>query len=233
MIGGNENFTNGPIVDMDENVSNSVFTKTFFWMFLGLLSTAVISWISYSSDFFMELLFNGGFMALLVAEVIVVIAFSALLRKLSPTVAGILYFVYAALNGITLASIFYVYELQSIVLLFAVSCLVFGGFAFYGYKTKKDLTKWSTIVFGALLGVLVVSLLNLFFHNSTLDILIDCVVLLLFFGITIYDVNKIKQLSECDTISQDKLHIYGALQLYLDFINIFLRILALFGKRRN
>lgn len=89
------------------------------------------------------------------------------------------------------------------------------------------------MLFGTLLAGLVVSLLNLFFKNSVLDIIIDWVILLVFFGITAYDMNKIKQLSFVDTINQDKIHIYGAMELYLDFINIFLRVLSIFGKRRD
>ena len=149
------------------------------------------------------------------------------------TIVGILYFLYAAINGVSLATIFYVFELNSIILLFIVSSLLFGGFALYGYKTKKDLSNWHTLLFGTLLAGLVVSILNLFFKNSVLDIIIDWVILLVFFGITAYDMNKIKQLSLVDTIDQDKIHIYGAMELYLDFINIFLRILSIFGKRRD
>lgn len=227
MIGNEEYYSDG--IEM----KNDVLPKTFFWMFLGLLGTAIVSWYTYSSGLFATILLEGYFSTLLILEVVVVLLFSFLFKKLSPTMVGILFFIYAAINGVSLATIFYVFELNSIILLFVISSLLFGGFALYGYKTNKDLSNWRTLLFGTLLAGLVVSLFNLFFRNSMLDIIIDWVILLVFFGITAYDMNKIKQLSTIDTIDQDKIHIYGAMELYLDFINIFLRILSLFGKRRD
>lgn len=227
------------MMEEEENFSdvitntNAILPKTFFWMFLGLLGTAIVSFYTYASGLFATVLMNGYFGPLLILELVVVLLFSLLFRKLPATIVGILYFLYAAINGVSLATIFYVFELNSIILLFIVSSLLFGGFALYGYKTKKDLSNWHTLLFGTLLAGLVVSLLNLFFKNSVLDIIIDWVILLVFFGITAYDMNKIKQLSFVDTINQDKIHIYGAMELYLDFINIFLRVLSIFGRRRD
>lgn len=227
------------MMEEEENFSdvitntNAILPKTFFWMFLGLLGTAIVSFYTYASGLFATVLMNGYFGPLLILELVVVLLFSLLFRKLPATIVGILYFLYAAINGVSLTTIFYVFELNSIILLFIVSSLLFGGFALYGYKTKKDLSNWHTLLFGTLLAGLVVSLLNLFFKNSVLDIIIDWVILLVFFGITAYDMNKIKQLSFVDTINQDKIHIYGAMELYLDFINIFLRVLSIFGKRRD
>lgn len=227
MIENEENYSN------EIEMRNDVLPKTFFWMFLGLLATAIVSLYTYSSGLFATILTEGYFSILLVAEIIVVLLFSFLFKKLSPTMVGILYFIYAAINGISMATIFYVFELNSVILLFVVSSLLFGGFALYGYKTNKDLSNWYTLLFGTLIAGLIVSLFNLFFRNSILDIIIDWVILIVFFGITAYDMNKIKQLSMIDTINQDKIHIYGAMELYLDFINIFLRILSIFGKRKN
>lgn len=170
---------------------------------------------------------------LLIAEVIVVLLFSFLFKKLPATVVGILYFIYAAINGVTLSTIFYLFELNSIIYLFLASAALFGIFAFIGYKTDADLSKWHTLLFGVLIVGVILSLINIFIGNSMLDVILDWVILLVFFGITMYDMNKIKNLETEDLRDQDKLHIYGAMELYLDFINIFLRILALFGKRRN
>ncbi len=222
--------SNEPIV---ENLENSFIPKTFFWMFLGLLSTAIVAWYTYSSGLFINILTGNSFGLLLVAEVVVVLLFSFLFRKLSPTVVGILYFIYAAINGVTLSTIFVVFELQSIVLLFVASSVLFGGLALYGYKTSKDLSNWHSLLFGTLIVGLIVSLINLFMKNTMLDIILDWVILLVFFGITAYDMNKIKQLSLDSNLDKSKLHIYGAMELYLDFINIFLRILSIFGKRRD
>lgn len=216
-----------------ENVKNDFIPKTFFWMFLGLLGTAIVAWYTYSSGLFINILTGNAFGILLIVEVIVVLVFSFLFRKLSPTIVGILYFIYAAINGVTLSTIFVVFELNSIVLLFVASAILFGCLGLYGYKTSKDLSNWRTLLFGTLIIGLIVSLVNLFIGNTILDVILDWVILFVFFGITIYDMNKIKQLSLLPDLDKSKLHIYGAMQLYLDFINIFLRILSIFGKRRN
>ena len=137
------------------------------------------------------------------------------------------------INGVTLSVVFVVYELSSIVSVFIISALVFGILGFIGYKTNRDLNSWGTYIIVFLIAGIVLSLLNLIvFRSSVLDIAIDWF-LILFCGATIYDINKIKVLQESADINQDKIHIYCAMQLYLDFINIFLRILSLFGKSKD
>lgn len=218
---------------MEEENESNLIAKTFFWMFLGLLGSAIVAWYTYASGLFVDIIFKGYFNILLIAELVVVILFSWLFKKLPPTIVAILYFVYAMINGVSLAVIFVVFELSSIVFLFGASALLFGGMAFYGYKTKKDLGNWKTLLFGILIVGIILSIVNLFLGNSMLDVILDWVILFVFFGITAYDMNKIKQLQYEADLDQSKLHIYGAMELYLDFINIFLRILSLFGKRRN
>lgn len=138
------------------------------------------------------------------------------------------------INGVTLSVVFVVYELSSIVSVFIISALVFGILGFIGYKTNRDLNSWGTYIIVFLIAGIVLSLLNLIlFRSSVLDIAIDWLILILFCGATIYDINKIKVLQESADINQDKIHIYCAMQLYLDFINIFLRILSLFGKSKD
>ena len=208
-----------------EKTENSFISKTFFWMFLGLLSTAGVAWYTYSSGLWVNIFVNGYFNILLIAELVVVVLFSLLFRKLPAIGVAILYFLYSMINGVS--------ELNSIVTLFAVSALLFGSFAFLGYITKKDLSKWYYLLFGTLLASIIVSIVNIFLGNTIVDIFIDWIVLFTFFGITAYDMNKIKGLQYDNSIHSDKLYIYGAMQLYLDFINIFIRILSIFGKRRN
>ena len=138
------------------------------------------------------------------------------------------------INGVTLSVVFVVYELSSIVSVFIISALVFGILGFIGYKTNRDLNSWGTYIIVFLIAGIVLSLLNLIvFRSSVLDIAIDWLIQILFCGATIYDINKIKVLQESADINQDKIHIYCAMQLYLDFINIFLRILSLFGKSKD
>lgn len=217
-----------------DNTQNKLYGKTFFLMFLGLLGSAIIAWYTYSSGLFLDIVLQGGFSVLLIIEIVVVLLFSFLFRKLPPTIVGILYFIYSMINGVTLAVIFAVFELSSIIYLFVISALVFGVFAIIGYKTNKDLSSWSTYITVFLIAGIVLSIINLFIINSPgLDLFIDWFVLALFCGVTIYDINKIKILQNLPDINQEKIYIYCAMQLYLDFINIFLRILSIFGKRRN
>lgn len=212
---------------------NKLMSKTFFWMFIGLLGTAIVSWYTYSSGLFVDIITGGYFSILLILEVVVVLLFSFLFKKLSPTLVAILYFIYSMLNGVSLSTIFIAFELGSIIQLFIVSALLFGGFALIGFITKKDLSSWRTLLFGILIAGIILSLINLFLGNSMLDLMLDWIILFVFFGVTAYDVNIIKQLKQDASLNQEKLYIYGAMQLYLDFINIFLRVLSIFGKRKN
>ena len=212
---------------------NDFIFRTFVWMFAGLLVTAACSWLTYASNLFWYFLYQNTFTTLLIAEVVVVLLFSFLFRKLPPLAVGILFFAYAVLNGITLSVIFAVYQMSSIIVLFLAGAALFGGFAIYGYRCKSDLTRWGPMLMITLLVAVVVSLINMFLlRSSAMEIVIDCAVLFLFFGVTAYDMNMIKQFSMAALESDRKLYIYGAMQLYLDFINIFLRLLALFGKRK-
>ena len=137
------------------------------------------------------------------------------------------------INGVTLSVIFAVFELSSIITLFIASAVIYAVLALIGYKTKANLTSWSPYITIFLIAGIVLSIINLFLKNSLLDIGLDWFILVLFMGITIYDINKMKLLSEDPNLNNEKIHIYCAMQLYLDFINIFLRILSIFGKRRN
>lgn len=217
-----------------ETIQNKLFGKTFFFMFLGLLASGIIAYYTYASGFYLNILFNGYWGILLIVELVAVLLFSLLFRKLPAVVVSILYFVYAIINGVTLASIFAIYQMSSIIYLFAISAIAFAVLGFIGYKTKKDLSSWGIYITVFLIAGIIISLVNLFIiKSSMLDLVIDWLVLALFCGVTIYDINKIKLLQSVPEINQEKIYIYCAMQLYLDFINIFLRILSIFGKRRN
>lgn len=217
-----------------DTTQNKLFGKTFFLMFLGLLGSAIVAWYTYSSGLFLNIVLQGGFAVLLIIELVAVLLFNFLFRKLPPVVVGILYFVYSMLNGVTLATVFAVYELSSVIYLFVISALVFGVFAIIGYKTNKDLSSWGPYITVFLIAGIVLSIINLFILKSSgFDLFVDWLILALFCGVTIYDINKIKMLQNVPDIDQEKIYIYCAMQLYLDFINIFLRILSIFGKRKN
>ena len=209
-------------------LTSGVLGKTFLWMFMGLLATAFIAWYSYSSGYVLKM----NFSLLALAELVVVFVFSLAFRKLPATVVTVLYFGYAILNGFTFSVIFYVFELNSIISLFFVTAGMFGALAYVGIKTEKDLTSFGSFLYAGLFAGIIMTLINLFMKNSTLDIVLDWVILAIFLGITVYDVNKIKKMDEYELVEPDKLYIYGAMEIYLDFINIFIRLLSIFGKRK-
>lgn len=228
MLGETYSNENGAIKISD------VFSKVFLWMFMGLFATGLISWFTYSSGLIENMLTGNSFALILIVELVVVILFSLLFRKLSPSAVAVLFFIYAVVNGITLGTIYYVYELTSILYVLFASAALFGVFAFMGNVLKKDISKIGNILMGVLIVALIISVINIFVGNSMIDIAIDWVVLLVFFGVTAWDMQQIKLMVSSTTGEmQEKLHIYGAMMLYLDFINIFLRLLSIFGKRND
>lgn len=219
-----------PVSTMD---TNSVLSNTFFRMFLGLLASAITAFYAYYSGIYVDMIINGYYAVLAVIEVVVVIVFSLAFKKLSPTAVTVLYFAYAFLNGFTLSVVFAAYEMTSIAYSFLGSAALFGILAFMGHKTDKDISNWGSILTVALIIGIVLTIINFFIGSTLLDIALDWFILILFFGLTVYDMNKIKQMQEMGFCDDEKLYVYGAMELYLDFINIFLRLLSLFGKRRD
>lgn len=221
---------NNPITMSD---TSNYLTKTFFRMFLGLLATAFAAGYTYYSGLLEPIVESNAFVGFLIAEIVVAILFSAGFRKFSSGVVTGLFFAYAIINGITFSVIFACFELSSIVYAFAGAAAIFGIMALIGKNTKADLTSLGTMLTVTLLVGCVISIINLFVGNGIVDIVLDWVMLLVFMGFTMYDMNKITHIYEEGTFDEEKLYVYGAMELYLDFINLFLRILSIFGKRRD
>lgn len=213
--------------------TNDLLGKVFFRMFLGLLATAIAAAYTFYSETTRDLINSNAYSFLFVAEIIVVIAFSFGFRKFSSGVVTALFFTYAILTGVTFSTLFVLFQLQSIVYAFGATALLFGILAYIGKTTTKDLSKFGTILMVTLLVGLIVSLVNIFARSSMVDIVLDWVILFIFMGFTVYDINKIVNIQNEGVVDEDKLYVYGAMELYLDFINIFLRILYLFGNRRD
>lgn len=221
-------------VIVDSENDNRIFGKTFFWMFLGLLGSGIVAAYTYYSGLFVDIIMGGYWNSLLILELVVVLLFSFLFKKLSPTAVGILFFIYSMINVVTLCTVFAIFELNSVVSLFVASSLIFAVLGYIGYNTNKDLSSWGTYLSVFLIVGIVLSLINLFFLKSSgFDLILDWLILALFFGITVYDINKMKLLQASNLFDDNKIHIYCAMQLYLDFINIFLRIISIFGKRKD
>ena len=211
---------------------NKIFSKIFFWMFIGLAITFGIGYYVSINENMLYNVFSKYYILLIIAELVVVIWLSARIRKMKPTTAKLLFCAYSFLTGLTFSSIFVVYKMTSIVMVFGITSLVFLIFALIGYYTKLDLTKIGTYLFMILLGVIICSLINMFVGSETFDLALTIICLIVFIVYVAYDIHIIKR-NLYAIEEEDNLAIYGALQLYLDFINIFLRLLQLFGRSRD
>lgn len=211
--------------------SNKIYSKVFGWMFIGLLLTFLTGYtIAHNLNMLLFVFEGNKWIIFSIIEIALVIFLSARIQKMNSITAKICFVIYSIVTGITFSSIFLTYELGSIIYVFGITALLFGLFALFGYYTKIDLSKISTYLFMGLIGILICGIINIFVGNETFDIIICIVGIVVFLGYTAYDIKKIKYLSGAFD-NEDNLAILGALELYLDFINLFLKLLRLFGKR--
>ena len=237
----NENYTNGYSTAVQaENEATlqryvaGVMRKVFGKMALGLLLTALTSFLVLSSTTVMSFFVASSltYLLLFVAELGLVIYLSARIDKLSTTTAAILFYAYSILNGVVLSPIFLIYTGSSIATTFAITAGTFGAMAIFGYVTRQDLSKIGSFLYMALLGLIVCIVVNLFMHNTMMDLLISCAGVLIFVGLTAWDTQAIKRMcAEADPSMTGKVATMGALTLYLDFINLFIYLLRIFGSR--
>lgn len=208
------------------------YSKVFMWMFIGLLVTFATGYFVSTNERMLISIFSSSiYFFLIIAELVVVIFLSARLHKMSETTAKISFILYSFLTGLTFSSVFVVYEITSILYVFLVSALLFGIFAVIGATTKADLSKLGIILLMLLVGIIICTIINLFIGSEGFDLVLCIIGLVVFMIYVAYDMQKIKQLE--NIYEGDKLAIIGALELYLDFINIFLRLLQLFGRSRD
>lgn len=210
---------------------NQVLRKTFLWMFIGLLLTFATAYVVASNDSMVYSVFGKFYFVLAIVEIVLVLVLAARITKMNPVTARILFLLYSFITGLTFSSIFIAYDMTSIIFVFLITALLFGILAFIGYVTNADLTKLGTYLMMGLVAILISYIINIFAQSDSFNIVICSVSALIFLGFTAYDIKKIEALS--NTIDEDNLAIYGALQLYLDFINIFIDLLRLFGNSRD
>ena len=211
-----------------------VMRRVYGKMTLGLLLTALTAFLVVSSPAALSLLFSSTatLWILFAVEIGLVIYLSARLDKLSTGAAAALFYLYSALNGVVLAPIFLVYTGSSIAMTFAITAGTFGAMTIFGYVTRQDLSKFGSILFMALIGLIICTVVNLFWGNSMMDLLISIAGVFIFVGLTAWDTQAIKRMcAESDPSMIGKVATMGALSLYLDFINLFLYLLRFFGSR--
>ncbi len=210
-------------------MENKIYSKVYLWLFIGLLVTFLTGIYTSTNVDALSAIFNNGFYWILViVELGLAIFLSARIHKMSATTARISYLLYTFLTGLTLSSIFIVYKLDSIILVFGITAVLFLIFALIGKTTNLDLSKFGTYLLMMLLGIIICSIINIFLDNTMFDLVISCISIVIFLGYIAYDVQKIKKLD--GFLTDDNLAVIGAFELYLDFINIFIDLLRIFGK---
>lgn len=220
-----------------EEMQRSFIIRVYAWMTLGLLITAGASLFTISNESLLMAVVSNNwvFFGLLLAEIGLVIGLTAAINRLSPPLAALGFFGYAALNGVTLSILVLVYTASSILETFFICACMFGIMSLFGYTTKRDLTGVGNLLIMGLIGLIIAMAVNLFFQNPAIYWITTIVGILIFIGLIAYDTQKLKNMSSMvsgdDDISQ-KASILGALALYLDFINLFLLLLRIFGRRK-
>lgn len=224
--------------ELDISQSVSVYlTKVYNWMAVALLLTGLAAYFTAGSEQLLQAIFGNKilFFGLIIAEIALVGYISARIQKLSTTTATLLFLLYSALNGLTLSFIFIAYTSASISSTFLITAGTFGAMSLFGYFTKKDLTKIGNIAFMALIGIIIASVVNFFMQSSLMSLVISYLGVLIFVALTAYDTQKLKRIAMNgfqNEESMEKSAILGALTLYLDFINLFLFLLRIFGSRK-
>jgi FtsH-binding integral membrane protein len=219
----------GRTADMAER-ERTFIRSVYAWMFGGLLLTAVAALWVVQSQAMKELIFGtpGTRWILMFAELGLVMYLSFRITKMSAGAAAATFLVFSLLNGLTLSAIFMVYPQADIARAFLTAAGMFGAMSVYGMVTKRDLTSWGSFFFMGLIGIIICSVINIFLHSSALAFAISFIGVFVFLGLTAYDTQKLKSYATAPEL-RENLAVYGALALYLDFINLFLMLLRLFG----
>ena len=209
------------------------------WMALGLGVTAVAAFLTAQSPAMQQIIFGNQlvFFGLIIGELLLVIGISAGIRRMSASTASGLFLLYSALNGLTLSFVLLLYTGESVAMTFVICAGMFGAMSIYGMTTKKDLTSWGSFLFMGLIGIILASVVNIFLRSSAMHFVISIIGVIIFTGLTAYDTQKLKVMGETapanDATAVRRGVILGALTLYLDFINLFLMLLRLFGSSRD
>ncbi len=211
---------------------NSAMGRVYGHMGLAVLISMIASLLVASSPGLMALFFGTGLKwVIMFAPLVAVLGMSLAYDKMSKSTIQILLYAFAVLMGVSFATIFVVFQLGSIVSAFMGGAILFGTLSFYGYFTKKDLTSWGTFLLVGLIAVVLASIVNIFIGSSALAMTISAIAILVFLGLTAYDTQRIREMVTYE--NDGKMEIMGALSLYLNFINIFLSLLQLFGNRNE
>ncbi len=210
--------------------------QVYLWMTAGLLLTGAVSTSLMGNAGMLALITNPFvFFGLFIVQIIIVIGLGAMIQKLSPMAATMIFLLYAGINGVVFTPLFLVYTSESIASTFFATAGTFGAMAIYGATTKRDLTNMGSMLMMALFGLIIATLVNMFFQNGLFNLIISIAGVLIFVGLTAYDVQKLTRMSQqmSSEVDAQRFAIIGALTLYLDFINLFIYLLRILGVRRD
>ena len=215
----------------------ALMRKVYLWMTLALAITGVTSMVVLSNERFIFTILENQvlFWGLIIGELVLVFVISGMIHKISITTATLLFVLYSVINGLTLSPLLYAFTETSIAKVFFITAGTFGVMSLIGYTTKTDLSSIGKILFMALIGLIIATVVNLFMHSSTLDLIISYAGVVIFVGLTAWDTQKIKNmLATCEEPNEQahKIALLGSLTLYLDFINLFIYLLRILGDRK-
>lgn len=220
-------------------VDNEVEVRKFMvsvyaWMAIGVFTSGIVAFYTSITPQLLAIVYKG-FYFFIIGELILVFFLARKIMSMDPLMATFFFLLYSAVNGLTLSFVFLAYTKTSINSVFFIATGMFATMSAYGFFTKKDLSGWGNILFMGLIGIIIASIVNIFLRNSALYWIISYIGVAVFVGLTAYDTQKIKNLyitNANSDITARRLSILGALKLYLDFINLFLMLLRIFGRRR-
>ena len=211
-------------------MNNEFLSKVFKWFGLGLLVTFLVAYAVSINESLLQLIFSSGATIIIVIlELVCAIWLSVRIHKMQTSTATMLYLGYTTLTGLTFSSIFILYELESIIWIFLATAILFGILSLIGSKTKINLSGLGVFLIIGLLAIIIISIINMFLLNNTIDLALCIISIVIFMGYVAYDVQKICRINT----NNDNIAIIAAFDIYLDFINIFIRLLQLFGKNRD
>lgn len=230
--------SNDSIVQRTGSGLQTFMAQVYGWMTVGLLLTAFVALYVASSEALLSMIFSSKvvFFGLIIAQLGLVFVLSGMVHKMSGAVATSLFMLYSALTGVTISSVLIIYTASSVASTFFICAAMFGALSVYGYTTKRSLTGMGSFLFMGLIGIIIASIVNIFMQSSMMSMVISYAGVLIFAGLTAYDTQKLKdmgnEINQEDKENMRRYSIMGALTLYLDFINLFLMLLRIFGDRR-
>ncbi len=221
-----------PFSYSQETVFSNFMQRVYQWMAMGLALTGVLAFWTASNVEVLRFTLSGGGLLLAIAEIGIVIWLTRSMSKISASTAVIGFLIFSALNGLTMSWIFIRYAQASIASTFFITAMTFAGVSVYGWVTRQDLTSVGSFCFMGLIGVIIASIANWFFQSPMFNWIVSYIGVAVFIGLTAYDTQRLKMIHRSMGNAPEQLAVVGALMLYLDFINMFLFLLQIFGRRR-